>query len=149
VGLVGVTLALDSNICIDALDANQSGSTAAQKVLLAVRAGRADAILSALVFGEVLHVEDKDKQPPDMFSFVAALHHVVVQAATASICSYAGELRRQHGAALRLPDAIHLATAIQAGADCLITNDKKLTKAASGYLDVMTAGEFLAGLAQA
>ena len=77
------------------------------------------------LLGEVLHVEDKDKQPPDMFSFVAALHHVVVQAATASICSYAGELRRQHGAALRLPDAIHLATAI-AGADCLITNDKKL-----------------------
>ena len=53
-----------------------------------------DAILSALdVFEEVLRVEDKDKQPPDMFTFVAALHPCCRAGCDSIICSYAGELR--------------------------------------------------------
>jgi predicted nucleic acid-binding protein len=44
----------------------------------------------------------------------------------------ATELRARHG--LKVPDALHLAAAIEGGCDEFWTNDTRLDKAASGYL---------------
>ena len=49
------------------------------------------------------------------------------------IMTNAAELRRVH-ASLKLPDAIHLATALHAGCTELISQDKKVIAVASKYL---------------
>jgi len=48
----------------------------------------------------------------------------------------ATQLRARHG--LKTPDALHLATAIQAGCDEFWTNDHRLSKAAQGHLQIVT-----------
>lgn len=45
---------------------------------------------------------------------------------TATVLDRATELRAQHG--FKTPDAIHLASAIEAGADALLTGDAGLAK---------------------
>ncbi len=47
----------------------------------------------------------------------------------------ATELRAEHR--LKTPDALHLATAIEAGCDEFWTNDRRLVKAAAGRIEVV------------
>jgi predicted nucleic acid-binding protein len=51
-----------------------------------------------------------------------------------TIAVEAGRLQRE--SSLRIGDAVHLATAIQQRADTFFTNDKRLGKVASGYMNV-------------
>ena len=52
-------------------------------------------------------------------------------------------LRRENGKSLKLPDAIHLATALETKVDYLVTSDKQFAKIASKYLNVKTPDQVL------
>jgi predicted nucleic acid-binding protein len=59
---------------------------------------------------------------------------------SAAIIERATELRARYG--FRSPDAIHLATAIDAGAIVFITGDASLARCADIAVDVLTPGAF-------
>lgn len=47
------------------------------------------------------------------------------------------------------PDCLHVATALQAGCDALVTSDGGLKKAAQGHITAVTPGELLAAIRRA
>ena len=73
-------------------------------------------------------------EPTDFEAFVSHITNLTTAPGDNSICLRAGDLRKQHGPRLKLPDAIHLATAEQARADWFITNDEVLARIAESVL---------------
>lgn len=92
-----------------------------------VEGGQLKAVFSSIVFGEVLRMPAHESLEP-IKQFFARLGGSDF-AADKAVCAQAAELRREYST-LRLPDAIHLATAILAKADIFITADKPLAKIA-------------------
>lgn len=66
----------------------------------------------------------------DLSGFFALIPHLITVPVDDVVCVKAGQLRADYGKSLRLPDALHLATALFANADIFITNDKKLATVA-------------------
>lgn len=94
-------------------------------------------ICSVLALSETIGTSNSKLTPFKVGRFLKSLEDFDLIDATENICLLAGDLRRIHGKALKLPDAIHLATCISENA-ILITADKtllriakKLTKARS------------------
>jgi uncharacterized protein len=55
---------------------------------------------------------------------------------SAAVLDRATELRARHG--FKVPDAIHLATAIEAGADAFLTGDAGLAKCSGVNVELLT-----------
>ena len=86
-------------------------------------------ILSHLVFAEILVPYFRQKAYKKIKQIRQALSnapHIHLQEVNLAISEKAAELRATMG--MKTPDAIHLATALQAKADYLITNDKSFLK---------------------
>jgi predicted nucleic acid-binding protein len=134
-------LALDSNVFIAALTGNEPHSQAAQQLIRNIAADRHRAVASSMVFGEILGIST-GKNGPDLDSFFSSIKHLSTVPADDGICLGAAQLRKRHGAKLRLPDALHLVTAMFAGADVFITNDKVLAKTARALLPTKTLADW-------
>jgi predicted nucleic acid-binding protein len=100
---------------------------AARAVLAAIRDGKAQAVLSTLALLEV-QVGPYRKGDQDLADryFVLLQELVNCQWVPVSyrISDLAARLRAEHG--LAAPDAIHLATALESGAEIFVTNDRGL-----------------------
>jgi len=116
-------IALDSNVFIAALSGNEEHSLAAQQLLREVAAGKHRAVASSIVYGEILSVSTGRV---DLEGFFASVERLVTIPADDGVCLQAGQLRQAHGGKLKLPDAMHAATALLANADIFVTNDKQL-----------------------
>jgi predicted nucleic acid-binding protein len=68
----------------------------------------------------------RENQAPLLAAYDAffSMGHIIVCELDASVIERATQLRAAYG--FRTPDAIHLATAIQAGADAFLTSDLRL-----------------------
>jgi predicted nucleic acid-binding protein len=122
-------VALDSNVLIAALSLKEEHSPNAQQLIREVASGKHQAIATSIVYGEVYSVRVAN-QPVDLEGFFSQINNLATIPADDSICKRAGELRFEFGPKLKLPDAMHLATAINGGAALFITNDEKLAKVA-------------------
>lgn|SRR5487761_1427088 len=120
---------LDSNVFIAALSPKEKHSPNAQQLIHDVAGGKQHAIASSIAYGEVYSVRVPN-QPLDLEGFFSHIDHLEIIPADDSVCLKAGELRLEYGSKLKLPDAIHLATALCANADLFITDDEKLAKIA-------------------
>ena len=78
------------------------------------------------------------KDDLDVESFFSSIGHLSTIAADDAICLEAGRLRKRYGNKLKLPDALHLATALASGVDVFITNDDALARVAGGLLPAKT-----------
>jgi len=128
-----MTIALDSNIFIAALSQNESHSLTAQQLIRDIDSGKYQAIASSIVLGEVLSIANA-KEAPDIETFFSLIKNLSTVPASDDICLKAGALRKDQGAKLKLPDALHAATALLSNAELFITNDQQLVKVTKSFL---------------
>jgi len=137
-------IALDSNILIAALSPHEEHSTRAQQLIKDIASNRYQAVVSSIAYGEILSFSTQQvARALDLGSFLRQIKNCATIAADDTICLAAGELRRTYGGKLKLPDALHLATALNQKADLFITNDFKLAKVAESIVATKTLGEWV------
>jgi predicted nucleic acid-binding protein len=122
---MGLTV-LDAGVVIAVLDAGDAHHKAALTALAACRDRGDDLALPASAYAECLVAPSR--RGADAIAtvdrFVDALP-ARVEPATRSIAASAAVLRGAHGPALRLPDALVVATALNLGADRILTTDAR------------------------
>jgi predicted nucleic acid-binding protein len=119
---VGLTV-LDAGVVIAILDASDVHHVAAAEAVTNARERGDTLVLPASAYAECL-VSPYRRGPEAaavVDSFVDALP-ARVEPASRAIASAAAELRARHAGALRLPDALVVATALVVGADRLTTD---------------------------
>ncbi len=119
-------IAVDSNILIYALTGRGEFAEASRAILQ--RASVEGGSASVLLIGEVLCKTDPelDHQIQQATQYVMNLKNITYQPVTSVVAEQAAKLVRNHTGKLRLADAIHLISALSAGAGEFWTNDKKL-----------------------
>lgn len=136
-------VSLDSNVLIAMLSPQEAHSQTAQKLAKQISNGEHAALVSSLAYGEVLSF--KNARLNEFFSvrfFFNSLNYLSSTPADDNICLLAGELRLKWGARLKLPDALHLATALNQQADLFVTNDLVLAKIAKQITPTKTLAEW-------
>lgn len=132
-GLVDRTtesLALDTNIFVYAYQKFGSRALASLQLLEKINDGGTRCFISVLVFEEFLvkiYKEKLDKKVGAYEEFLTGEGTITVVDVDRAIARLAAKIRAEHPS-LRAPDAIHLASAIQVGADTFITTDKRLPR---------------------
>ena len=121
-------IGLDTSLFVYALERHSPFATTAEMVLDAVANGQVSAVASTLVLAELLVIPYRNAHTDVADGYVHFLTrhaHLKLVAPDLEICRSAAELR---GAlpALRLPDAVHLATSMASGATAFLTNDARL-----------------------
>jgi predicted nucleic acid-binding protein len=134
-------IAIDSNVFIAALSSNEEHSPNAQQLIRDIAVGKHTAVASSIVYGEVLGISNANRSQ-DMEDFFSHIDNLATLPVDDDICITAGKLRRDHGSKLKLPDAIHLATALSTNANLLITNDIVLAKVAQKLLPTKLLSEY-------
>lgn len=122
-------VALDTNILIYHLEDHPTWSDFTTRLFDRIESGRLHAIVSALALHEVLtgvHKSGFGDQAPTYRNLLLSFPNLSVVPFDAECAAISAELKARHG--LRTPDAIHLATAIHAGAEAFVTNDEAFRK---------------------
>jgi len=126
---MGHIIGLDTCVFIYVLEANPEYARRAENILSALERGSASAVFASIGLIEIL-TGPKKKNRYDLASqyraIIARFPHLDVMGLTEPIIELASGMRARYG--IPTPDAIHLATAIDFGAETFITNDKRLKK---------------------
>ena len=136
---MGLTV-LDAGVIIAILDASDAHHDAAAHALSAARNAGDQLVLPASAYAECLVAPYR--RGPDAVAVVNAFVDALparIEPASRAIAGSAAELRARHAGALRLPDALVVATAIVLGADRVITTDSGWP-ALSVTVEVLTPG---------
>ena len=121
-------IGLDTTVLIYALEPPSPFNAAAQAVLAAVDQGLLNAVVSTLLIAELLvrpYRAGEEKLVAGYLRYFETSTHLDVIAPGVSICRLAAQLRAST-TALKLPDAIHIATALESNASAFVTNDASL-----------------------
>ncbi len=132
-------IALDSNVFIAALSPKEEHSVNAQGLMRNIAGGQYKAVASSLVYGEVLSVSG---MLINLDEFVASIGSLKTVAADDDVCFEAGKLRIKYNFRLKLPDAIHMVTAINNKADIFVTNDSKLASISKDLIPTKLLSDF-------
>jgi predicted nucleic acid-binding protein len=130
-----MTVAIDANIFIYALEANEKFGPTALALLKAVEGGQIKAVASELVYLELLSGKLLTVQDVEKIKKMLSLSGTKLYPVDRTVLLEAAALRRQLG--LSTPAAIHLSGAIQAGADTFVTNDRQILKSAVKSLKIL------------
>jgi predicted nucleic acid-binding protein len=128
----GPVAVVDTSIFIGAKNPDEVEHRACLRVLDLVHERRIHAFVSAVTLAEVLtgfRLEDDSAGAAEFLSYVTASDRLNFVAVGLSICDIAATVRASM--ALRLPDAIIVATAIDRSATTIITHDKEFARARS------------------
>lgn len=115
---------LDAGVVIAILDGRDVHREVAIRAVAAAMDRGDDLVLPASAYAEVLvalHRRGTDAVET-VDAFLDALP-AVIEPATRVAARRAADLRARHGKAVRLPDALVIATALALGAECVITTD--------------------------
>lgn len=117
-------IAVDTNIFIYYFDRNSQFYTLADSVFTNVLVKKKQVITSILTLTELLSYQTNESLIDKLEEELFLVPNIVMHDVTRTIAVKAAVIRRKYN--VRLPDAIQLATALQANADIFITNDKRL-----------------------
>lgn len=134
----GGLYALDTVTLIYYLERHPTYYAAARTLFEKIERGDISAVISALVFAELLVPAYRTGQSQLAEKITHILSHypnLTVIPLSSEIAAAAAQLRAEHQ--LRTPDAIHLATARHTGARGFITNDKELRKVAGNDFEIL------------
>ena len=134
----GGLYALDTVTLIYYLERHPVYYAAARILFEKIECGDISAVISSLVFAELLVPPYRAGKPQLAEKITHILSHypnLTVIPLSSEIAAAAAQLRAKHQ--LRTPDAIHLATARHAGARGFITNDKELKKIAGNDFEIL------------
>lgn len=124
------TVSLDTNIFIRALKRDDPVNEEARNWLERIKEVKPRVLISVLVIEEFfIHIykDKREKEIPAILDFITLEGLCIVVDVNKQIAMSAAKLRVEHSG-LRTPDAIHLASAIEAGAKVFITTDKRLPR---------------------
>jgi len=125
----GSTVALDTVALIYFLEHHPLHFDTARRILLRIEEGTIGGVVSALVFAELLvpaYRAGDRQRAGSALRLLASFPNLKAFDVTTEIAAEAARLRARYG--LRTPDAIHAATALLAGADTIVSNDRDLRK---------------------
>jgi predicted nucleic acid-binding protein len=142
----GLSLYLDSNVLIYAFEGRHNTlREAASLIVRQVFSGENAGCTSVLTRAEVLvrPLELRQTELADRYrQLLVPTGPVEIRQVTAHVTDTAAELRADYSG-LKLPDALHLASAIEADCGAFITGDKRLT-AVSARVPVITLEQLTA-----
>lgn len=122
---------VDTNIFVYLLENTPKLGRLAAELLTAQQTAGEVLVSSTLTFTEFI-AGAKDENAAALLLSVPVSTFIAVDQ---EIAISAGTLQRKHG--LKIGDAIHLASCLQAQCTSLITNDLKLAKVAANYVTVI------------
>ncbi len=123
------TLGLDTSAFIYHLEAHPVYAPRLLPIFRQIERGRCQAVTSTLTFLEVLVQPYKtrdDEKRSALAALLASFPGVTWIALDLTVADRAASFRARYN--LRAPDAIQLATALHAGADVFLTNDRDLRR---------------------
>ncbi len=122
-GMKSKTVYIDTNIFIYFFQSHDAFGPAAKAIFEKVASGKWNAVTSVLTLSELLSIATQTEAKLIQTLYFETPHLVTIDV-DMTIASEAARIRREYH--FRLPDAIHLATALYANADMFVTNDKRL-----------------------
>ncbi len=120
-------VAIDTPVFIYFLEDHAEYSAAAEHILVDLPGDDDQLLTSVLTIAEVATGPYRDEKPSLAIAHAARIRmigNLQVRDVDSDIAQAAARIRARYG--VRLPDAIHLATAVQSDADVFITNDRRL-----------------------
>ncbi len=120
---------LDTNVFIYALEGYSEYMPILTDLFQAIDTGRISACTSELTIAEVLVKPMLDQNSELVTSYLKILQagaNFSVLPVDRSVLINAAKLRAEFRSQVRLPDAIHLSSALSCGCDNFLTNDKRL-----------------------
>jgi predicted nucleic acid-binding protein len=126
---MGQKIGLDAVVFIYLLENKGATGKRAEKVLKAVENGKLKAVLSGIGVVEILVGPKKLGLHNLALQYKELITHfpnLIVSGINENIVDIASDLRAHYS--IKTPDAIHIATAIDFGAERFFTNDKSLIK---------------------
>lgn len=117
----------DTNIFIYALEGHQEYDTSLKQLFKHIQENDISVVTSELTLAECLVKPDKDKNTPAIEQYKKHLkssESLKVKNVSREILISSASLRNE--LSLKLPDAIHMATALEQHCQTFITNDKKI-----------------------
>lgn len=118
---------LDTNIFIYSMEGHENYHDVLMDLFNHIEKHELKVITSELTLAECLVKPQKDKNSAAIEQYkthITTNHRLTVKAVTRKILIDSAQVRSQLG--LKLPDAIHMATALDQGCKTFITNDKNL-----------------------
>lgn len=123
-------VALDTNIFICAFNEKDPRKEEARQIFEQIKENHLGTYISVLVLEEFfirVYKQGQDKETASILDFISLNGLTNVLDVNKKIALLAAKLRAQYSS-LRTPDAIHLASAIEAGVKVFITTDKRLPR---------------------
>jgi predicted nucleic acid-binding protein len=135
---MGEKVGIDTAVFIYLLESNREYGKRAERVLTAVEHGELEGVFSNIGVLELL-VGIKKQGRNDLVvqykDYLLHFPHMTIAQVNEAIVDSASSLRAQY--AITVPDAIHIATALDFGAKRFITNDKKLQSIKEITIDLL------------
>ncbi len=126
--IFGPTIYLDANALIYAVEGIEPWASVVKPIFAEIDAGRLSGLTSELTLAEVLVMplrKNLANVANEYRQLLSPSNAIQTRAVTREILESAATLRAAH-TFLRLPDAIHAATAVLANCTSFITNDRRL-----------------------
>jgi predicted nucleic acid-binding protein len=145
---MAITAVLDTNILLNAKNANEQHSEHSLQILDAVEDGSINAILSIITIAELCtgyYLQGDKKGKAELLTHLISTKGFVIVDLDLEIADAAARIRADTG--LRLSDAIIIATGLAKDAQYLVTHDKELK--ANRHLETMSSKELLGRLEHA
>jgi len=120
---------LDTNIFICCFEENPEFGPKSRKILEKIETGKLQAVCSSLVWAELIAQADigsNSARVSDLKAQFVSIPNLGIVAADFEICELAGKLKSKYN--IKLPDSLHLASAIHSKCDCFVSFDKNLKK---------------------
>lgn len=136
---LGAKVYLDTNIVIYAIEGFADLAKQIQALLLALDDAQIVAVTSELTLAEALIKPLKDQNQPEQQAykkFLTPTSVLQVVPISKEILEEAARLRAT--TKLKLPDAIHLATATLNGCDCFLTNDDSFKSITTANIKILS-----------
>lgn len=137
------SIALDSNVLIYHLEGLQPYAELTTALIARLASGELQAGISAVSVVELLvgpHRQGARRKVQAAREFVEELPNTVIVPVDLVVADAAAPLRAR---GLRMPDALILASALVAGADAVLTNDRRLKSPQAGKLQIFLLDDFL------
>jgi predicted nucleic acid-binding protein len=125
----GAKICLDTVVFVYFLEKHPNYFRTSKELFTRIEAGQITAVMSALVFAELLvplYRDNDSKRADTLIHLLSNFPNLQVMPVTQDISVEAARLRANYG--IRTPDAIHAATALKGGAGSIVTNDKNFLK---------------------
>ena len=125
----GSTVLFDTSAFVYFLEHHPRYHRPASDVFRRVERGELLGCASVLILAELLvplHREGEASRARGLSSVVRSMPNLQVVDVAASVAERAASLRARHS--LRTPDALHVATGLERGAQWFVTNDKRLRR---------------------